>query len=148
MSHLWHSLIALISQFPRNIHKHRTSCASIPTVGTSVFLLSWDLAPRYTSKTKRDFWYEFLETLARSEKAHFCLKFRKKELKFEKSNAVVAVRGCHYTESFTQDQKYLRSMDYGVRLKFTLNLLSVRSRFTGNNSNFYGRIMTAAVAMP
>ena len=37
--------------------------------------------------------HEFLETLARHEKAHFSLKFSKNKLKLRKSNPVVAVGG-------------------------------------------------------
>ena len=38
--------------------------------------------------------HEFLETLVRSEKAHFYLKFSKNKLKFRKYNPVVAIRRC------------------------------------------------------
>ena len=39
--------------------------------------------------------HEFLETLARPEEAHFCLKFGKNKLKFRKANPVVAIRRCY-----------------------------------------------------
>ena len=40
--------------------------------------------------------YEFLETLARSKKTHFCLKFSKYKAKLSKSNPVVEVRARGY----------------------------------------------------
>ena len=57
--------------------------------------LSWHFTPRYSLKTARDLRYEFLETPARSEKAHFCLKLSENETKLSKSNPVAEVRECH-----------------------------------------------------
>ena len=48
--------------------------------------------PGYNLKTARDYGMNFLETLARSGKAHFCLKFSKNKVKLRKFNPVVTVR--------------------------------------------------------
>ena len=66
-----------------------------PMVGThSPFL---KLAPHSNIQFEISTWlrYKFLETFARSEKAHFCLKLSKNKTKPSKSNPVVEVRGCH-----------------------------------------------------
>ena len=86
----------------------------------------------------------FLEMLARPETAHFCLKFSKNKLKLRMSSPVVDHGQRMLSIYFTQDQKYLRSMGYGVRLRYTIALRSVRGRFTCNNSELFSRLSLSA----
>ena len=83
--------------------------------------------------------HEFLETLARPEKAHFSFKFSKNKLKLRKYNPVVAVRGWY--KYLLQETKNTLSMEYGVKSRFTLILRSVRSRFTCKNFDLFSRLL-------
>ena len=78
---------------------------------------SLDLTPRYTLKAARDYAMNFWKRSPVPKKRTFAKS---------SVNPVVAVRGMSLV-SFTLDQKYLWSMEYGVRVGFTVTIRSVRS---------------------